>query len=96
MANPKVTRISALPKPDPTLRLDVLITELGRAGCDWLAGKIRTRTGLTVNLWDGPGGLGEVVDRKLEDLGVPREKLTPALVCEGLGLVKPKRIRRAG
>lgn len=96
MDTAKVTRISPMPQPDPLGRLDVLLLEIAKRGTQWGERKIRNLTGLDVNLWDGPGGLGAVVEGVLDECGVPREQLTPRVVVEGLGLVKPKRMRRAG
>ena len=94
----KMTRISPLPEPDPKLRLDIALLRVGEACAVWAERKIQQKVGLSIELWNGDGGLKEVVSRKLDELGVPREKLTPQLIAESFGIIepKPKKIRRAG
>lgn len=81
-------------QPDPQFRLDILLMRLAELATR----TFERRIGNGAQLWDGDGGIKAVVESKLDELGVPREKITPELLAEKLGFVKPKRkrIRRAG
>lgn len=41
-----------------------------------------------MNLWDGPGGLGEVTQKAIEQIGIPTIPITPLLILQKLGLLK--------
>lgn len=90
MAN-KVT-----PMPDPYMRLDILLLRLGEASFQWLDHKLNTGGALTSKLWNGPEGLKQVVEQKIDEVGIPREQLTPRLLAEHAGFLKRRKLRRAG
>ena len=81
---------------NPAGRLDILLLRLAEAGTRWAEEKIRTVAKVPVSLWDGPGGVGVVLQTKLDEFGVPNEQLTPAIIADRLGFTgkKPKRLRK--
>lgn len=77
---------------NPQLRLDILLLRLAEAGARWAEYRAATVLKVPVSLWDGPGGVGAVLEQKLDELGVPREQLTPATVARIAGFIgrRPK------
>jgi hypothetical protein len=78
----------------PAGRLDILLIRLA----EFATRAVEKRIGGGCNLWDGDGGIKSVVEAKIDQMGVPREQLTPAMIAEYSGFLKAKkrRIRRAG
>ena len=93
---PKLTVECAKPSPDRQFRLDLLLLGLGEESFRWLDRKLNTGGALVNRLWLGPEGLRGVLEAKIEEVGIPREKLTPRLVAEHAGFLKRRRLRRAG
>ena len=91
---PKPVPISA--DVSPAGRLDILLLRLAEAGTRWAERRAQQVLKVPVNLWDGETGVGVVLEQKLEELGVPREKLTAQLLAERLGFVgkKPRKLRK--
>jgi hypothetical protein len=75
----------------PAGRLDILILRLAELGTRRLEGYLTAATGQPVNLWDSAGGIQAIFDRLLADLKVPDRKVTPEMLAERLGFLKPKR-----
>jgi hypothetical protein len=80
--------------------LDILILRLAELGTRRLEGYLTAATGQRVNLWDSAGGIQAICDRMLEDLKVPDQRVTPEMLAERIGFIKPKRkprkLRKAG
>ena len=81
-----------VPISDPAGRLDILLLRLAEAGTRWAETKLQSVVRIPVNLWDGPGGVGVVLEAKIDELGIPREKLNPATIAKGVGFIG-KRVR---
>ena len=89
MTKAKVVPISLA--PDPYGRLDVLLSRLAEAGVRWGERKIRRHLGLSVNLWDGPDGVGQVITDAIAEYNIPAEPLTPRMLARRAGFVGKKR-----
>jgi hypothetical protein len=81
--------------PDPAFRFDLLLLNLGEALARKADEKLRTGV-LFQGLWGGPDGMKQVVQEKIDEIGIPREKLTPKLIAERAGFLGRRRLRRAG
>jgi hypothetical protein len=90
----KPTPVRNIDARDPSGRVDVLLLRLGEAACRWAERKAFVKLGLRLNLWDGPEGLKSVVETKIDEVGIPREKLTPQLMAEYAGFIKGRRLRQ--
>lgn len=80
---------------DPAWRVDLLLLNLGDAVSKWADRKFNTGSVFQV-LWNGPDGVKNVVEQKIDEIGIPREKLTPKLIAEHAGFLKRRSLRRAG
>lgn len=80
---------------DPAWRFDLLLLNLGEAVSKWADRKLNTGA-LFQGLWNGPDGVKNVVEQKIDEMGIPREKLTPKLIAEHAGFLGRRRLRRAG
>jgi len=82
--------------PSPEGRFDILLLRLGEAAFAWFDRRLNTGGALVNTFWHGQDGLRSVVEAKIDEFGVPREKLTPRVLAERAGFIKPRRLRRAG
>jgi hypothetical protein len=74
---------------DPKGRLDILLLRLGEI----VTRKVEKVLGPNVNIWDGPGGLREVAELKLSELGLAGQIMTPKQIAEQLGVIGRKKRR---
>jgi len=59
--------------------LDKLLLAAGKGVARYLEGLCEQRFGRPVNFWDGPDGLGAVLDEHLKAAGVPNKRLPELL-----------------
>lgn len=85
---------------DDPAGLDKLLLAAGRGVTRFLEAAVERRIGRPVNLWDGPDGLGAVLQEELQAAGVPNKRLpellTPRAVVQELVPRKKRRIARKG
>jgi hypothetical protein len=90
-AAPKV-----VPPVDPA-GLDQLLLAAARGVTRFVEVKVAQNFGRPVNLWDGPDGLGAVLDESLRNAGIPNKRLpelvTPRSILQGTRVI-PSRPRR--
>ena len=67
-----------VPVDDPA-GLDKLLLAAGEGVARFLEGLCQEKLGRPVNLWDGPDGLGAVLDEHLKAAGVPNKRLPELL-----------------
>ncbi len=74
--------------------LDKLLLAAGKGMARWLEGLAAQKIGRPVQLWDGPDGLGAVLEEHLKAAGVPNKRLpellTPRAVVSAIAY-GPKR-----
>ena len=88
-----------VPVQDPA-GLDQLLMAAGKGVTRFLEGVASAKLGRPVQLWDGPDGLGAILQEHIEAAGVPNQRLpellTPRAVLQRAGVPAPrKRVRRA-
>jgi hypothetical protein len=88
------------PVPDPA-GLDKLLLAAGQGVARFLESVVQQKLGVSVRLWDGQDGLGQVLAEHLKAAGVPNKRLpeliTPRLFLQHAGLTARKKriVRRA-
>ena len=79
--------------------LDKLLLAAGKGVARFLEGAAQQRFRVPLNLWDGPDGLGAVLDEHLKAAGVPNKRLpellTPRAVIDVFDLATGAEINRA-
>ena len=76
-----------VPVEDPA-GLDKLLLAAGKGCARFLEGLAEKKLGAKVNLWDGPDGLGAVLEESLKSAGVPNKRLSD--------LLTPRAVLKAG
>ncbi len=89
-------KLEAGPVQDPA-GLDQLLMAAAKGGSRYFERLVSQQLGRKVNLWDGPDGLGAVLEEHMKAAGVPNKRLpdllTPRLVVSNI-VGKPRRPRR--
>lgn len=83
-----------LPVEDPA-GLDKMLMAAGKGVARFLEGAVQKRFGMPLNLWDGPDGLGAILDEHLKAAGVPNKRLPELLTPRSVLNFKVKRRRAA-
>lgn len=93
-----MTERKPLPVED-SAGLDKMLMAAGKGVARFLEGAARQRFGVPLNLWDGPDGLGAVLDEHLKTAGVPNKRLpelvTPRSIVDFTTRKRTRRNRRA-
>lgn len=78
--------------------LDQLLLAAGKGVARYLEAAVGAKLGRRVNLWDGPDGLGAVLEEHLKAAGVPNKRLpellTPRAVVAAIGPKRKTIVRR--
>jgi hypothetical protein len=84
-------KAQAIVQEDPA-GLDKLLLAAGKGVCRYLEGVAAAKIGRHIELWDGPDGLGAVLDEHLKEAGVPNKRLSDFITPRALtAFVVPKR-----
>lgn len=75
---------------NPQGRLDILLVRVAEACVRWGEAKLQNRFGIAANFWDGPEGVKSVIEAKIEEVGIPRERLSPRVLAEQAGFLKSR------
>jgi len=79
--------------------LDKLLLAAGKGCARYVEQLLEVKLGRPLNIWDGPDGLGAVLEESLKSAGVPNKRLpelfTPRAVLSQAGVLKRRRpVRR--